>query len=367
MRNVPQDTLPLFSNPASDGDTLAQSLQIQFATWLASSPGRGPRQQGALREESAQIYADMWQAFTAYCAPFDAEQGTARVHLDPVQGLGLGREDLLDFLAFAAVRPQRKTRTGQAHAALTPRYAWRLLQLIDRVLNHDREAHGLDPIEAPWLLMQEAPYRYANASALTPVPDVLTDAQSHALIAHCTAITGVDATRGATWKSIRDRSAVALMLGAGLAPGQVRVLNTEDVAIDGGTEPGVPWRLSVAADGSSAAHQVPIAAWAARQLRFWLDVRAAQGEAMQQSPWVFPSTTTGKPWSHPACHRAAVGTMDEAGIEGGSPFRLRHTFAVRQLLSGHAEEEVARWMGYADTGPMKRYRHVLSAPATGLA
>jgi site-specific recombinase XerD len=58
--------------------------------------------------------------------------------------------------------------------------------------------------------------------------------------------------------------------------------------------------------------------------------------------------------------------MEEAGVDGGSPFRLRHTFAVRQLLNGHAEEEVARWMGYADTGPMKRYRHVLAAPAAGI-
>lgn len=356
------DTLPLFST--SDGDRLADVLQAQFSAWLASAPARGPRQQGALREESAQIYADMWQAFIAYCAPFDESSGTRSLRLNPVDGLG--REDLLAFLAFAAVRPQRQMRTGQAQAELTPRYSWRLLQLIDRVLNHGREEQGLPLVEAPLELMQEAPYRYANASALTPVPDVLTDAQAAALIRHCTACSALDPSVGVTWKVVRDRTAVALMLGAGLAPGQVRVLTIEDVTSEGGPEAGMPWRLSIAADGSSAAHQVPIAPWAARQLRFWLDIRAAQGPAMQQSRWLFPSTTAGKPWSHPACHRAAVGVMEESGIEGGSPFRLRHTFAVRQLQNGHAEAEVARWMGYADTGPMKRYRHVLSAPAAGL-
>ncbi|MEX8493635.1 tyrosine-type recombinase/integrase [Sphaerotilus sp.] len=354
------ETLPLFFS--SDGDALAEVLNLQFSTWLASSPARGLRQQGALREESAQIYADMWQAFIAYCAPFDEGTGTRSVCLDPRDALT--REDLVQFLAFAAIRPQRQSRTGRLHAELTPRYAWRLLQLIDRVLNHGRETLGLEPVEAPLQLMQEAPYRYANASALTPVPDVLTEAQASALIAHCTAVSKVSEGLGTQWKAIRDRTAVALMLGAGLAPGQVRVLTLDDVAVDGGAEPGVPWRLSVAADGSSAAHQVPIALWAARELRFWLDVRARQG--MLQSPWVFPSTTTGKAWSHPACHRAAVAVMEEAGVEGGSPFRLRHTFAVRQLLNGHAEEEVARWMGYADTGPMKRYRHVLAAPAAGI-
>lgn len=357
------ETLSLFA--PSDGDALVEALNLQFTTWLASSPARGPRQQGALREESAQIYADMWQAFITYCAPFYEDSGTRSVRLDP-RG-ALSREDLVRFLAFAAIRPQRQSRTGRVHAELTPRYAWRLLQLIDRVLNHGREELGQEPLEAPLQLMQEAPYRYANASALTPVPDVLTESQAAALIAHCTAVSKVTDGLGSPWKLIRDRSAVALMLGAGLAPGQVRVLSLDDVSIDGGNEAGVPWRLSVAADGSSAAHQVPIAQWAARELRFWLDVRARQGAAMLQSPWVFPSTVTGKAWSHPACHRAAVAVMEEAGIDGGSPFRLRHTFAVRQLLNGHAEEEVARWMGYADTGPMKRYRHVLAAPPGGIA
>lgn len=359
-----KDTLSLF--PSSEGDQLAIALQAHFTAWLASSPARGPRQQGALREESAQIYGDMWQAFIAYCAPFDDGLGVRHVRLDPTAAAGLGRDDLLAFLAFAAVRPQRQTRTGLTHAELTPRYAWRLLQLIDRVLNHGREERGLEPIEVALALMQEAPYRYANATALTPVPDVLPEAQALALIRHCTACTALDASGGVTWKVARDRAAVALMLGAGLAPGQVRVLRMDEVTTDGGPETGVPWRLSVAADGSSAAHQVPIAPWAARQLKFWLDVRAVQGVAMQQSAWVFPSTISGKAWSHPACHRAAVGVMDEAGVDGGSPFRLRHTFAVRQLLNGHSEEEVARWMGYADTGPMKRYRHVLAAPAAGI-
>jgi integrase len=357
------DCLPLFA--PEDGDTLATALHDQFTAWLASAPGRGASgQQGTLREESAQIYADMWQAFVAYCAPLDKAQCVRHVHLDP--RAGLDRTDLVDFLAFAAIRPQRQTRTGRPQTELTPRYAWRLLQLIDRVLNHAREAQQQEPVEAAALLMQEAPYRYANAAALTPVPDALTQAQSEALLAHCTEITAVDVSRSATWKTIRDRTAVALMLGAGLAPGQVRMLRLVDVTIEGGMEPGVPWRLSVAADGSSAAHQVPIAPWAARQLRFWLHVRAAQSEAMAQSAWVFVSTTAGKPWSHPACHRAAVGVMEAAGIEGGAPFRLRHTFAVRQLLNGQSEADVARWMGYADTGPMKRYRHVLAAPESGI-
>lgn len=361
-------TLSLFD--PSPGDALAERLQQQFQAWLDSAPARGPRQKGRLREESAQIYADMWNAFIAYCAPAGNADETAAgrtLRLDPDSDGALDREHLVEFLEHAATRPLRRVRTGQARAELTLRYAWRLLQLLDRVLNHAREQQGREPFEAAQALMQEAPYRYANAAALTPVPDVLTDAQAEALVAHATEFQALDLARGITWKVLRDRCALALMLGAGLAPGQVRALRLGDVTIDGGHEPGVPWRLTVVADGSCPEHQVPIAAWAARQLGFWLTVRARLGEAVVREPWVFPSTLAGKPWSHPACHRAAVTLMAALGIEGGSPFRLRHTFAVRQLRSGHAEEEVARWMGYVDTGPMKRYRHVLTAPERGVA
>ena len=174
----------------------------------------------------------------------------------------------------------------------------------------------------------------------------------------------VDALRDVSWKEVRDRTAVALMLGAGLAPGQVRALQLDHVTIAGGRHTEVPWRLTVVADGSCAEHQAPIAEWAGRQLAFWLGVRASLG---MMPPFVFPSTASGKAWSHPACHRSVVAVINAAGIEGGSPFRLRHSFAVRQLGKGHSEEDVARWMGYADTAPIKRYRHLVTTPPAGLA
>lgn len=353
-------TLPLFA--ASDGDDLAALLEGAFASWVASAPARGPGTSGALRDESAQIYADMWHAFVLYCAPFDADSGQRTIRFDPLRELD--RAVLLDFLDHGATRPLRQVRTGQSQAALSLRYAWRLLQLIDRVVNHARERQGQEPLQAARALMAEAPYRYANAAALTPVPDVLDDAQAQGLIDHVTAFTDIDPAAGVTWKVLRDRCAVALMLGAGLAPGQVRALALDDVSVDG---EGMPWRLRVAADGSCAEHHTPIAPWSARQLRFWLRVRSRLGSEAEQSRWLFPSTATGKAWSHPACHRSAVAVLDAVGVEGGTPFRLRHTFAVRQLQSGHAEDEVARWMGYADTAPLRRYRHVLTAPAPGIA
>lgn len=369
-------TLPLFEPVPAD--QLVGRLQACFQSWLDSAPARGPRGSGRLREESARIYADMWQAFIAFCAPLSTDAGSGEsgqrvIRLDPLRPPDakgqetLDRRALLDFLEHEAIRPLRQVRTRRTRTELTPRYAWRLLQLIDRVLNHTREQEDQPAYEPALALMQEPPFCHANAAALTPVPDVLTDAQCESLIAHCTEFQSLDPAAGAAWKVLRDRCALALMLGAGLAPGQVRALRLRDVSCDGGREPDLPWRLTIVADGSSPEHQVPLADWAARQLRLWLAARRMLGAEMQCAEWVFPSTLSGKPWSHPACHRAAVTQLDALGIEGGAPFRLRHTFAVRQLQAGHAEEDVARWMGYVDTGPMKRYRHLLTAPVAGLA
>ena len=55
---------------------------------------------------------------------------------------------------------------------------------------------------------------------------------------------------------------------------------------------------------------------------------------------------------------AATGLED---VEGGS-FRLRHTFALRQLRKGKKPEEVAKWLGVTDPSVMTRYQRVIVAP-----
>jgi len=55
--------------------------------------------------------------------------------------------------------------------------------------------------------------------------------------------------------------------------------------------------------------------------------------------------------------------LEEAGIEGeeGGTFRLRHTFALRQLRRGTAPEQVANWLG-VEVAVMERYKRVVSSP-----
>ena len=80
---------------------------------------------------------------------------------------------------------------------------------------------------------------------------------------------------------------------------------------------------------------------------------------------LFPSTrSTGKPWGKVAQYNAAKEVLAATGledVEGGS-FRLRHTFALRQLRKGKKPEEVAKWLGVTDPSVMARYQRVIVAP-----
>jgi site-specific recombinase XerD len=51
--------------------------------------------------------------------------------------------------------------------------------------------------------------------------------------------------------------------------------------------------------------------------------------------------------------------IDEPGGGSGGAFRLRHTFALRQLRRNRGVEDVARWMGIANIEEMQRYTGVL--------
>jgi site-specific recombinase XerD len=47
------------------------------------------------------------------------------------------------------------------------------------------------------------------------------------------------------------------------------------------------------------------------------------------------------------------------GEDAGGLYKLRHTFALRQLRKGKSEEDVARWLGLLDISSMVRYRRIV--------
>jgi integrase len=329
-------TPDLFDEPAPN---IVLAWQQAFDHWLATR-----QHQGTLREASSvAVYASMWGALTAWCVARAIAPHTLRgPHL------------------------QAYLHSRGGHDELTPRYAWRLLTLVDAVLA--QQAQGLaapTPTAAHTLLMSTPEWRYANAADKTPLPEHLHAAEARRLVAWLLDPASTAVPAGAApqaWQSLRNRTAVALQLGAGLTPGDVRACTVHGVISVGGRVRHLPWKLQLPAHGSTPEREAPLAPWAGRLLRTWLEARTALQIA---GPALFPSTRTGKSWGKVAQYSAARAVLAAAGVpdtEGGS-FKLRHTFALRQLRRGSAPEQVAQWLGLADTAALARYRRVLLAPA----
>ena len=49
---------------------------------------------------------------------------------------------------------------------------------------------------------------------------------------------------------------------------------------------------------------------------------------------------------------------DAMGLVEGGAYRLRHTFALRQLRRGKSPDLVAKWLGVVEMRVMDRYRRV---------
>jgi len=342
-------TADLFDTP----DAPLPGWMAAFEAWLADSHARGHLPQ----RSSQQAYREIWTVLVKWAV---AEQ-------PPVTLDTLGAADLQAFL-------RSRTGAGAVDAELSPRYVWRLLHLVDRVLAHHARRHGLAPSGAARAVLESRPeWRYANAALNDTLPEHLSALQARRLVDHLSGFRPRPGRSGRTtpandWQSLRNVAAVALQLGAGLTPGEVRTMRLEHVVVDGGRRPGQPWKLVVPADGSTPARETPLAGWSAQVLQHWLQVRAQAGIAGAQ---LFPSTRSGKPWGKVAQYGAAKAVLEAAGlppevVSGGS-FRLRHTFALRQLRRGHAPEQVMRWLGLVDPAVMARYQRVVPAPVDDLA
>jgi integrase len=304
--------------------------------WLDESMRAGRMQ----RESSVDVYLHMWSAMSAWAVG------------NGIKFASLAADDIEQYLASR----------GGADDLSAP-YAWRLLRLVERVWAHEtRGAIAEHENPATELLARRPDLRYANDPDKRGLPEFLAASEAKRLVTYLSAVRPGRGAGGQHWQEIRNRASVALILGAGLAPGDVRMLELEHVVIDGGRGKGVPWKLRVPGNGNSPARETPVAPWAGQLLRYWLDVRAEQGIPGKM---LFPSTKgTGKPWGKVAQYNAAREVLEAAGLDDvvGGSFRLRHTFALRQLRRGKSADDVAKWLGVSDPSVMVRYQRVLVAP-----
>lgn len=345
-------TLDLFDD--TDSTTEARHFQSAFDAWLTHQRTSVARK--LTLASSIKAYTVLWQAFAEWC-----------LSQSPVVALDtLTEADLTAFihsrLATTSSSQPKLSRLKEA-GRFTPRHAWRLLTLIDGVLEVRAESAGSPAPNrcAAALLQSREDWLYANANRRATLPNYLEPAEARILVNYLSAGLPRSGRRGAdvSWQELRNRCAVALHLGSGLTPADVRVLQLSSTRVRAGDEKGVPGTVHVPAHGDSPEREAPVVKWAGRVLAYWLQVRKEQEIA---GDYLLPATRTGKPWGKVTHYDAVRSVLEASGIdkslaEGGA-YRLRHTFALRQLRRGKSEELVAKWLGIVEMRVMDRYRRV---------
>ena len=341
-------TPDLFSPAVSR--SLLDNLQTSFASWRAEAVSTDRLQ----RKSTLQVYEDMWGAFAAWCVSQDAP-----VSLESLDGPALER-----FLG------SREEKLGDT---LSPRYTWRLLTLIDRVLTRNAlECDAPKNDSAAEYIRCSDSIRRANISE-RPALDFLHAAEARRLVTFLSEARpdAVGRRQLSGWQELRNMTAVALHLGAGVTPGDLRELPLEAPVVSGGRWKDVPWKLRVPGNGNRPGRETPVAPWAGQLLKHWLVARADLRPSVQalvdakggkRVQYLLPNRS-GDQWGKMAHYEAIKKVMKAAdvdpGASSGGAFRLRHTFAIRQLRRKKAVADVARWMGIANLEEMNRYRSVL--------
>lgn len=334
----------LFDDSPSPVSQYLEALDL----WTREVKARGLMQQ----QSTIKAHATIWTHFSRWCV------GQARAI--PLASITL--QDLETYLM--TLNSARQDDSGPSG-----RHVWRVLKTIDRIVNLYCRSHQLPAWSAATELLQRNPdWRYALSAAKDPLPEYLPADQARLLVNYLARYRVDAGAARLSWHELRNRCAVALQLGAGLTPSDVRALGVDSVITAGGPVAGQPWKLIVPEHGAAASRETPLAKWAGALLQRWMRTRA---EVDIDGHLLFPSTRAGKPWSKVAQYKAVSEVLEASGIDAalvpGGSFRLRHTFALRQLRRGHTREDVARWLGLSGPLQLRRYGSVLYGPVPDLA
>lgn len=313
------------------------------------------------RSSSVGYYASIWKALTDWC-----------VLQDPLVTLdNIVERDLVAYL---------DSRRSENNDAYTTRHAWRVLHLVDRVLQHrsliqdvpyrDAAAKVIERQEAikhANIDENKAPLSYLNGEETAILVRYLREVRPGAL--------GRRKIRD--WQELRNLAAVALHVGAGLDAGELRALPLKAPIVEGGKIKDVPWKLVVPGNGNRTSRETPLARWAGDLLLYWLnerrelrrqwvkqrkDAQLPTEELVEGKPapqFLFPAWKW-KQWGKVAHYEAVLKVLDAAGIvrKGGARM-LRNTFAIRQLKKGTSKADLAGYMGITDPDELDRYERVV--------
>lgn len=293
-------------------------------------------------EGSRKVYGAMWRKFCRFCEsmgvmPIDARQpdvdrfvrSLADEHRVRAAGEGQrarGRD------------PGGSTRLARRYASLIAKVHAHAVRVsareanlgdatVDLTMEHDSEP----PRPRPTAI------KGARAQALR---DILTE----------------QAEEGAGWRATRDRVIVELASGSGLTSLQLRYLKTSNVVVDPDDDRCVLHPVPTR-EGKPRPAPVPVSERASKLLVLWLRERAKHFPAGV----LFPATSGGGEMSGATLYRVVAQSMErvseaERKLTGSGdplarhlgPRTLRHTFAVRQLKSGHPVAQVCQWLDIDD-------------------
>lgn len=378
---VAQFTGSLFDPNPQD---LARRLARAFERWCETKSTHLPGQRSVKSEATREVYAGLWGGFADWCC---------------AQLLDLPDLTTDDLAAFFAHRGKLAGRE------LSDRYKLHLLRLIASVTEHEARIQQIEPNLAPLKCIEsEANVRHADARQRVVPITALDHTQARTLIAftlspHALKGIGVPGPMPA-WQGVRARACVALQLGAGLAPVEVRALRIDHLVLrqcpkGRGLR---PWKVFVPQLGDAEAREVPLMPWAASVLHRWLQVRREQGLV---GDVLLPTDKSGLPMSRSLHYMSIKAVFEGAQLKGAAKrgrnddskgtgatavkakgkgdgegkdtkkdkeeasfggYVLRHTFALICLHQQYTPEQVAVWLGLKDLDKMRRYRNIVFMP-----
>lgn len=342
---------------------MREEFKKAFEDWMISEANH------IKRETSREIYRVIWSSFVR---DLPADISISEITSEMVAFY-------LTTGASKLITGEDKEKTGILKIrteALSIRYQARVASLIEKIMDHHAKVNKkkVEGDSAVRALMRRTP---ALANALKrerdePELDLLTH-QEHAELKSRLIEEGkadLMGSNSAKWSAIRDRTSMALQLGAGLSPSDVR-----ELTMDPGHAKGLnfTWNpesgfLFVPKNGKLLKRYTLVDPWAGELMDQWIR-KLRQRESLNDVAFFFPGETLPKEgsskqpgqWSKPGQHKQTSKFMASMGIKGSS-FKLRHSWAMEKLREGVSESDVARWLGVQDEGDvMKRYREALAS------
>jgi site-specific recombinase XerD len=345
--------------------SMRQEFEEAFEAWVTSEIDH------IKRDTSREVYRAIWTSFVRDLPTHVAVQ---EITSEMVAGyLVAGASKLA-----VADEPQSTSMSNTRKDALSIRYQARVASLIEKIMNHHARAtkSKIAGESAVQSLLRKTP---ALANALKretreePTLDVLSHEEHAALKVRLIEDGKADMAGNSTlkWSEVRDRTSMALQLGAGLSPSDVRELTMGErtsAGLNANWNSGSRFLL-VPKNGKLFRRYTLVDPWAGILLDQWFHtLRDRDRASLSRITFVFPGETVQKEgsskqpgqWSKPGQHKQVTKFMEAMKISGSS-FKLRHSWAMEKLREGESEREVARWLGVQDGGEViERYKEALA-------